>query len=230
MVTRPGPGAHDTGLEDPAYRAAVIDLLGVLAYGELTACIRMAADSDLAPSVRIKAQMAGFAATEYAQYTLLVDRLEALGADADAAMEPFVAPFSAFHDRTRPRSWVEGLVKAYVGDGIAKDFYREMGSFVDDETRAVMDHALEDEGSREFIVGAVRDVVAAEPVATGRLSLWGRRLLGEALSQGQAVAVERDALSGLLLGGRADIAEIGEMFTRLTERHAHRMSEPGLDS
>ena len=51
-----------TGLEDPAYRAAVVDLLGVLAYGELTACIRMATDADLAPSLRIKAQMAGFAA------------------------------------------------------------------------------------------------------------------------------------------------------------------------
>ena len=35
--------------EDPAYTAAVSDLLGVLAYGELTAFIRMAVDSDLAP-------------------------------------------------------------------------------------------------------------------------------------------------------------------------------------
>ena len=31
-----------TSLEDPTYRAAVVDLLGVLAYGELTAFIRMA--------------------------------------------------------------------------------------------------------------------------------------------------------------------------------------------
>lgn len=216
------------GLDDPAYRAAVVDLLGVLAYGELTACIRMAADSDLAPSLRIKAQMAGFAATEYRQYELLVGRLAEIGTDAEEAMQPFVVPFSAFHDRTRPKSWVEGLVKAYVGDGIAKDFYREMGSFVDQRTRDVMDHALDDAGTGEFIVGIVRDTLKTDPTAKGRLSLWGRRLLGEALSQGQSVAVERDALTGLLMGGGADLTEIGQMFTRLTDRHSERMARLGL--
>lgn len=219
-----------SGLDDPAYRAAVIDLLGVLAYGELTACIRMATDSDLAPSLRIKAQMAGFAATEYKHYELLVERIEALGVSAEVAMQPFVAPFTAYHDRTAPKSWIEGLVKAYVGDGIAKDFYREMGSFVDDETRAVMDRALDDEGTGDFVVSIVRDTLKTDPTSRGRLSLWGRRLLGEALSQGQAVAVERDALSGLLVGGGADLTEIGAMFTRLTDRHSQRMARLGLSA
>ena len=27
--------------------------------------------------------------------------------------------------------WLEGLVKAYVGDGIAPDFYREIATYVD---------------------------------------------------------------------------------------------------
>ena len=40
-----------TSTEDPTYHAAVVDLLGVLAYGELTAFIRMAVDSDLAPTL-----------------------------------------------------------------------------------------------------------------------------------------------------------------------------------
>ena len=35
----------------------------------------------------------------------------------------------------------------------------------------------------------------------GRLALWGRRLVGEALSQAQRVAAERDALAALLVGG-----------------------------
>lgn len=218
------------GLDDPAYKAAVVDLLGVLAYGELTACIRMATDSDLAPSLRIKSQMAGFAATEYRQYELLVDRLNALGVDAESAMQPFVAPFSAYHDRTRPKSWVEGLIKAYVGDGIAKDFYREMASFVDDETRAVMDHALDDAGAGDFIVSVVRDAIQTDRTSSGKLSLWGRRLLGEALSQGQSVAVERDALTGLLVGGGADLTAIGQMFTRLTDRHSQRMARLGLSA
>jgi hypothetical protein len=58
--------------------------------------------------------------------------------------------------------------------------------------------------------------------------------MGEALTQAQRVAAERDALSGLLAGGidrpGLDLAAIGRMFTRITERHAERMAELGLAS
>ncbi len=215
-------------LSDPDYRAAVVDLLGVLAYGELTAFIRMAGDSDLAPSLRLKADMAGLATREFRQYEQLVERMRDMDIDPDRAMEPFVAPFTAYHERTRPRSWLEGLVKAFVGEGIAKDFYREMAAYVDPETREVMNLALDDIGEAEFIVGVVRDAIKTEPRAAGRLALWGRRLLGEALSQAQAVAVTRDPLAAFLIGGGADLAAVGEMFTRLTERHTERMARLGL--
>ena len=52
--------------------------------------------------------------------------------------------------------------------------------------------------------------------------------MGEALSQAQRVAADRDALTVLLAGGvdrpGMDLAAIGRMFNRLTERHADRMS------
>ena len=48
------------------------------------------------------------------------------------------------------------------------------------------------------------------------------------------VAAERDALSALLAGGvdrpGLDLAAIGRMFARITERHAGRMAELGLAS
>ena len=48
--------------------------------------------------------------------------------------------------------------------------------------------------------------------------------MGEALTQAQRVAAERDALTALLAGGvdrpGMDLAALGRMFTRLTERHA----------
>jgi hypothetical protein len=215
-------------LADPAYREAVVDLLGVLAYGELTAFIRMATDSDLAPSLRLKAEMAGLAAAELRQFEQLSERMREMGVDPDRAMEPFVVPFTAYHERTRPRGWLEGLVKAYVGEGIAKDFYGEMAAYVDPQTREVMNLALGDIGEAEFIVSVVRDALKTDPRASGRLALWGRRLLGEALSQAQAVAVTRDALATFLVGGGADLAAVGEMFTRLTDRHTERMTRLGL--
>ena len=188
----------------------------------------MAADSDLAPSLRLKSEMAGLATNEFRQYEQLVERMRDMGIDPDRAMEPFVAPFTAYHERTRPRTWLEGLVKAFVGEGIAKDFYREMAAYVDEDTREVMTLALDDIGEADFIVGVVRDAIKTDPKAAGRLALWGRRLLGEALSQAQAVAVTRDALAAFLIGGGADLAAVGEMFTRLTERHTERMARLGL--
>ncbi len=214
----------------PPADAAVVDLLGVLAYGELTAFIRMAVDCDLAPTLSLKSRMGQLATTDYLRYQHLAEHMRGRGIDPEAAMAPFVAPIAAFHERTRPRGWLEGLVKAYVGEGIAKDFYREMSAFVDDETRAVMQSALDDEGHADFVVGIVRDTIHTDRTAGGRLALWGRRLLGEALSQAQAVAVERDAMTVLLVGGGVDLGEVGRMFTRLTDNHQRRMTRMGLDA
>ncbi len=215
-------------IEDPSYRAAVVDLLGVLAYGELTAFIKMAVDSDLAPSLSLKSSMAQLANTEFVQYTQLVEHMRSIGIDPDAAMLPFVVPFAAYHERTRPKSWLEGLVKAYVGDGIAKDFYREVSAFVDEDTRSVMAAALDDAGESDFVVQIVCDAISTDRTSGGRLALWGRRLMGEALSQAQAVAVDRDAMAALLIGGGMDLGEIGRMFGRLTENHQKRMGRLGL--
>jgi hypothetical protein len=58
--------------------------------------------------------------------------------------------------------------------------------------------------------------------------------MGEALSQAQRVAAERDALTALLAGGvdrpGLDLASLGRLFTRLTENHTKRMSNLGLDA
>ena len=219
-------------LSDPAFREAVVDLLGVLAYGELTAFSRLAADSELAPTQPLRASVAAMAVAEFRHYERLVKRLTEIGADPQQAMAPFVGPIDAFHERTRPSGWLEGLVKAYVGDGIATDFYREISAYVDPSTRALVNDVMVDVGQADFVVTVVRDAIAADRRVAGPLALWGRRLVGEALSQAQAVAVERDALAGLLVGGNgrpgADLAEIGRMFTRLTDAHSRRMLRLGL--
>lgn len=231
MTTRE-PESSDPFADDPLYAEAVVDLLGALAYGELTGFSRLAADAEMAPTQPNKAALAGLAVAEFRHYEALVERLTAMGADASKAMAPFVAPIDGFHDRTRPTGWLEGLVKAYVGDGIATDFYREISAYVDPSTQRLVHAVLEDVGQADFVVKAVREAIVADPSIAGRLALWGRRLVGEALSQAQRVAVERDALASLLVGGTerpgADLAEIGRMFARLTDEHTRRMGRLGL--
>lgn len=220
--------------DDPAYRVAVVDLLGAIAYGELSAFERLAEDSKLAPTLEDKMALAGMASAEFGHLAKLMERLRELGADPFAAMTPFRTPIDDFHQHTAPRNWLEGLIKAYVGDGLAADFYREIASALDPDTRALIDSSLVDSGHAAFVVERVRAATDADPRVSGRLALWGRRLMGEALSQAQRVVAERDGLSSLLAGSEdrpgMDLASIGRMFSRLTDRHVERMAELGLDS
>ena len=224
--------AGDPFSDDPTYRAAVIDLLGALAYGELTAFSRLAADAEMAPSQPEKAALARVAVAEFHHFEALTRRLSEMGVEPEQAMAPFIVPIDEFHNRTRPTGWLEGLVKAYVGDGIATDFYREISAYVDPSTQTLVRSVLEDVGQAKFAVKAVREAIEADPTVGGRLALWGRRLVGEALSQSQRVAVERDALASLLVGGinrpGADLAELGRMLARLTDEHMRRMGLLGL--
>ncbi|MEE1826995.1 ferritin-like fold-containing protein [Streptomyces sp. BE20] len=219
---------------DPGYRAAVLDLLGALAYGELSAFERLAEDAKLAPDLADKAALARMASAEFQHYQRLHDRLAEVGADPQEAMRPFVEPLELFHRMTAPSDWLEGLVKAYVGDAIATDFYREVAARLDDDTRDLVLGVMSDTGHAQFAVDKVRQAIEADPRAGGRLALWGRRLMGEALSQAQRVVAERDALSNLLVGGVRvqgfDLVEVGKMFNRITEAHTRRMAALGLAS
>ncbi|MER7768515.1 ferritin-like fold-containing protein [Kitasatospora sp. NPDC096140] len=219
---------------DPGYRAAVLDLLGALAYGELSAFERLAEDAKLAPDLADKAALARMASAEFQHYQRLHDRLAEIGADPQEAMRPFVEPLELFHRMTAPSDWLEGLVKAYVGDAIATDFYREVAVRLDDDTRDLVLGVMSDTGHAQFAVDKVREAIQADPRAGGRLALWGRRLMGEALSQAQRVVAERDALSNLLVGGVRvqgfDLVEVGKMFNRITEAHTKRMAALGLAS
>jgi bacterioferritin (cytochrome b1) len=215
----------------PTGQQAVVDLLGVLAYGELSAFDRMAHDARMAPSTALRAALAEKAALEMSHYRKLADRLRELGADPQQAMAPFVAAVETFHARTEPSTWGEALVKAYVGDGLAADFYREVAAYVDEPTRALVEEALADSGNAEFAIREVGALIAQDPTAASRLSLWGRRLVGEAISQAQHVAAERDALVMLIVGGTGgDLSGISALTDRITGKHVDRMVAIGLSN
>ena len=232
-ASSPGPDGP-LALQDPAYREAVVDLLGAVAYGEITAFERLAEDARRAPSLQDKVAIATMAAGEFGKVAVLHRRLEELGADPFEAMAPFQGPIDLFHVHTAPSDWYESLIKAYVGDGLADDFYREVAAYLDVDTRELIVTSLEDTAHAAFVVERVRAAIEEDPRLGGRLALWGRRLMGEALIQAQRVAAERDSLSALLAGGTdrpgMDLAAIGRMFARLTERHTERMDKLGLAS
>jgi len=224
----------------------------MLAYAELDAYFRLTEDAALAPSLADKAALAGMAVAEFGHFRLLCEHLAALGTQPDQAMLPFVPALDAFHARTAPADWLEGLAKAYVGDGIAADFYRAVAELVDPQTRELVLRVLADTGHAEFVIARVRAAVAADPHLSGRLALWARRLVGEALAQAYRVVADRRSLAGLLAGPTpaqttparstpaqtspapgdaappAQLGDIGRMLARITDAHAQRMAALGL--
>lgn len=216
---------------------ALLDLLGVLAYAELVAFFRLSEDAALAPSLADKAALAEMAAAEFAHFDKLRGQLTLMGVAAEQAMLPFVEPLDAFHARTAPSDWLEGLVKAYVGDGIAADFYRAVAAVLGPQAGELVTGVLADTGHADFVIPRVRAAVEADPAAAGRLALWARRLVGEALAQAHRVVAERPALVRLLTGmadgaeGSAEgsgLGEIGRMFAEVTDAHDRRMAALGL--
>lgn len=223
----PGAPAADTLASVPT-DDALIDLLAGLAYAQLSAFDRLADDARLAPTLSGRVEMSSMAAVEMGHHEQLAARLRSFGVVPAAVMEPFVAALDTFHARTAPSTWLECVVKVYVGDGMAADFYREVATFVDEPTRELINTALGDTGRAEF---AVREVQGAtgQPGARDRLALWARRLVGEAISQTQHVLADRESLMMLMVEGTGGLTGVSAMITRITDRHEQRMRALGLD-
>ena len=207
----------------------VVDLLGVIAYLELSAFDRMAEDARSAPTLAGRAALARMAAAEIGHYGLLAQHLAGHDVKIEDAMTPFVAQVDAWHASTRPKSWLESLVKAYVGDGLAADFYREVSTWVSGTTGALVEQVLADTGQSAFAEREVRAAGAADRQVRDRLALWGRRLLGEAVTQAQHIVAERDELAVFIITGTGDLSGIASLLKRVQFNHGKRMAKLGLN-
>ena len=215
---------------DPArYNSFLTDLLGVMAYGELSAFERLSSDARYSPTLHDRAVLGRIAVVEFQHYELVRARLEGMGMDAEVAMLRFQPSVDHFHERTRPADWYESLMKAYVIDTLYADYYRAVARYVDAGTRELIGQIQSAEEATAVLQERLKAALADDPRLASRLALWARRLLGEALTLAQRVSLEYPLLGGLSGLDDAGAKElVGALTVELAANHSRRMAGLGL--
>jgi hypothetical protein len=212
----------------PADHPGVDELFAVLACGEVAAFYRLTDEARMAPNLRGRISMASMAAAEMGHYELLRDALESRGVDVVSAMSKYTTALEHYHRLTTPSTWLEALVKTYVGDALAADLYLEIADGLPDEVGGVVRATLSETGHSQFVVSEVRAVVTSSAKQRSRLALWSRRLLGEAITQAQYVLADHDELVDLVVSKTEGLTQLAGFFDRLQRTHDQRMRELGL--
>ncbi len=239
----PGPMSHTT----PAAPTAgdVTSLFGLVAYTQLATFGRFAADAAAAGGIAERQALSGLAAAVFGRQTRLLDRLTESGADAPAALAQFDGVLDDFDARTKPGSWWEGVLKGYLGYGVAEDFCRLLAGGLPDADREAVTTALDSRDIAEFSVAMIGAAVGADQVLAARLALWGRRVVGEALGVVQTLLATRPEIARILAAsddddgaaaggaggvaaGKTEANPYAWVFSRLTAEHTRRMGRLGL--
>jgi tRNA isopentenyl-2-thiomethyl-A-37 hydroxylase MiaE len=185
-------------------------------------------EARIAPNLAGRINMASMAAAEMSHYEMLRDALERRGVDVVPAMTKYASALENYHRLTTPSTWLEALVKTYIGDALAADFYLEIADTLPAEVADVVRAVLAETGHSQFVVAEVRAAVTASDKQRHRLALWSRRLLGEAITQAQFVLADHDELVDLVISSSEGLAQLSEFFDQLQRTHTSRMQELGL--
>ncbi|WP_265520773.1 ferritin-like fold-containing protein [Oerskovia flava] len=250
-VDDPGlaPGATPGGVARRATDRDAVELLGLVAYTELATFGRLASDAAHAPTLHQRLVLSRQAATMLDRQDRVLAHLAELGTDPEAEMAAFDGIFDDFNERTRPSTWWEGILKGYVGHGVADDFCRLAADGLDGPSREIVLGILSDGVDAERSASVLAEAATGDPVLASRLALWGRRLVGEALGLVQNLLAQRPGLGRLVVdstevsaglaggSGIAAPADLGTeggtemqawVFSQLTAEHTRRMGRLGL--
>lgn len=229
MTSAPDSSEHAPVAAIETQDSAIGKLFAVLLAGEYAAFYRLVEEASMAPDVPSRIAVARMAASEMRHFDRLAERVDAMtGLDAATAVERYRSVFDQYHRATNPKTWHEALVKAYVGDGLAADFYAELSHMLPPDAQEVMADVMAETGNSEFAREHVRAAVDADPSARSALVLWGRRLLGEAITHAQWILAAEDEVTDLLFASASSLTGVAQFFDAVAARHAERMADLGL--
>ncbi len=222
----------------------VTTLLGLLAYAELSAQMRLAIDASRGSVGRYRLLQADLSDAAYQRMTQITEFITELGTDGRTQMLQFNNAFDEYEQRTKAETWHERVLKGYVGHAVAVDFCRVIVAALPAEIHARVQDSLDSTAEADAAALILDEATASDAVLKSRLALWGRRLVGEALNQIQSLVFAYPELERLVQASASvqgvEIAGSTQSETRqlttswllsqLTADHARRMDRIGLAS
>ncbi len=207
---------------------AVVEVLGVLAYGQLRSFAAMSSAVRLAPDARSADRVATFARREHDAYEALRGRLDELTDLPEAAMDRQKALFDAFFDRAPLGDWFSASVFFAFGIPLARDFGRTVVPLLDTRSAEVLVATLDAREEAEAAALALLRTQLGDEAARRRARTLVADLLGRALTAFQQASASTDALMVLLAGdGSEDRAR--DLALDLLARHRQRLIGLGLE-
>lgn len=217
-------------MSDAERRLATVELLGILAYGQLRSFAAMASAVRFAPDARAADRIAEFAGGEYEAYRALHDHLASLTDLPTAAMDRQKSLFDRFFARAPLDDWFGAVVFFAFGIPLARDFMRTVVPMLDPGSGDVVLRTLQGRADVEAAAIALLRSELTDPTLRERARHLVADLLGQALTSFQQAAGDSDALT-VLLGAEDDdaAAEVRRLAMGLLTAHRGRAVELGLE-
>ncbi len=197
-----------------ATRSAV----GLIAYCALAAMTRLAKDGDQAPSTRFHVDLAKMSSDSFKRFEYLDRYADSMGFSVVEASGQYAGMFDELDYRTRPSNWWERCVKSYIVIGIFADVLKELS----DRHQVFEDELVQwDVGEGEWVREHLAPLTAQDEQLAARLSLWARRVAGEAFGLLRATLFTYPELA-------MDPDTVDAIVKYSTKRHRERMEAVNL--
>jgi hypothetical protein len=222
------PGAAPVLPARSAERAHAVALLALVAAAKSTAFCHHARDAAASDKVAIRVTMADIAAAEQDRSELARRRLAGLGLDPLAEMTPYLRELAGFDRGLATDQWWERTLGSYLAHGIAVDAQRSLAVHLQPSSAAVFSGLLEDCAGADYLRALLVHAIRGDSRRAARLSLWGRRVAGDALGVLTGMVTRIAPLTEMVSASSTPDDAAASLHATLSAGHSRRMDGLGL--
>lgn len=219
-------GAHRANedavrVELAEFAPGILPFLGLTAYLQLELYEASARAVAGAPNLQSKEVLARVAGVTLQKHQKLTDELRRRGHEPHVVMNPYTQVIDRYIERIDVPDWHQYVLSIYLVGGLFDGFFASLAGGLKDGYRGEAVAILRDTTGRDELAELLAGEIAADPSLAHRLSLWGRRLVGDTLLVSRAV---------LTLSEKREFvaSEVEPVFTELISDHTRRMDGLGL--